>query len=242
VTLAVCGLSCAYDMGVVLDGVDLSVGDGEIVALLGRNGMGKTSLVRSILGLRPPRVTGGSITYRGDDITNLASYAIARRGVGLVPQGRRVFGSLSVAENLVVTSRGQRRPGSWSTGLVYDLFPRLAERRGHLASNLSGGEQQMLAIGRALMTNPRLLVMDEASEGLAPSVLLELGERLHRLRGAQLSVLLVEQNTTLAASLADRIYVLGGVGRVVWEGSADSFRDDDAGAHAHLGLGAGAVG
>jgi branched-chain amino acid transport system ATP-binding protein len=241
VTLEVSGIRCAYEMGPVLDGVDLTVADGEIVAVLGRNGMGKTSLVRCILGLRPPRITAGTVSYRGAELTTLASHAIARRGLGLVPQGRRVFGSLTVTENLVVTARGQRtRPGAWTSQLVFELFPRLAQRRTHLARNLSGGEQQMLAIGRALMTNPTVLVMDEASEGLAPSVLIELQERLHRLRGHELSVLLVEQNARLAASLADRLYVLGGNGTVVWSGTAASFNADDAHVHAHLGLGASA--
>jgi len=236
--LEVAGVCCAYDMGPVLNGVDLAVAEGEIVALLGRNGMGKTSLVRCILGLRPPAVTAGTISYRGRTMTALDSHTIARCGLGLVPQGRRVFGSLTVSENLSVTARGQSgRSDAWTSRRIFELFPRLAERRRHLARNLSGGEQQMLAIGRALMTNPSLLVMDEASEGLAPSVLIELRDQLHGLRGGELSVLLVEQNARLAASLADRLCVLGGDGTIVWSGSPASFDADDAHVHDHLGVG-----
>src|SRR5690606_32059476 len=156
------GLRCSYATGRVLDGIDLHVADGELVGLLGRNGMGKTSLVRCLMGLGPPHITDGSITYRERETTGLKSYEIARLGLGLVPQGRHVFGSLTVLENLTVTARtAGHSEASWTVDRVFDFFPRLAERRQQRARNLSGGEQQMLAIGRALMTNPSMLVMDE---------------------------------------------------------------------------------
>ena len=234
--LRVRSVRCAYTTGQVLDGADLEVEDGEVVGLLGRNGMGKTSLVRCILGMTPPRVTDGSITYRGEELRGTRSHEVARHGIGLVPQGRHVFGSLTVAENLTVTARGHNGSGSWTTDRVYELFPRLGERRGQRARTLSGGEQQMLAIARALMTNPTLLVMDEASEGLAPSVLRDIRDRLLELKGSGLSVLLVEQNLGLAVALSDRLYLLGGNGRIVWGGSPDELERSPVVKREHLGV------
>jgi len=234
--LRVSGLRCAYDTGVVLGGVDLTVAEGEIVGLLGRNGIGKTSLARSIVGFRPPVVTSGSITYNDQEMLELRTHKVAQSGIGFVPQGRRVFGSLSVSENLTVTSRGVEDSSGWTVDRVFDFFPGLAERKSQKAKSLSGGEQQMLAIARALMTNPTLLVMDEASEGLAPTVLVAIGERLAELKGSGVSVLLIEQNVSLAQSLGDRICLLGGGGTIVWEGSPEEFVQAEAAQREHLGV------
>ncbi|MFS8498717.1 MAG: ABC transporter ATP-binding protein [Micromonosporaceae bacterium] len=223
-----------YATASVLRGVSLTVSAGETVALLGRNGMGKSTLVRVVCGLTPPVLTAGSVALDGERIDHLPSYAVARRGIGLVPQGRRIFGSLTVEENLrVVPDRGG---GTWSLDAVYHLFPRLRERRRQRGATLSGGEQQMLAIGRALMTNPRLLIMDEPSEGLAPTVLDVLRERLRELRGTGQALLIAEQNVDLALDLADRVAILGAAGTMVWQGTAGQLRADPAPIHEHLGL------
>lgn len=233
--LEIKNLHCAYNTGRVLNGVDLHVADGEVVGLLGRNGMGKTSLIRCIFKLEPPQRTAGQVVYRGEELSRLRSHQIPRLGLGLVPQGRKIFTSLTVEENLETTARttsGQR----WTTEQVYHFFPRLGERRRNLGGQLSGGEQQMLAIGRALMTNPTLLVMDEASEGLAPAVLRDIRDRLRLLKDEGLSVFFVEQNVGLALSLADRLYVLGGEGVTVWSGSAADFDLGDPAMRRHLGV------
>jgi branched-chain amino acid transport system ATP-binding protein len=193
----------------VLQGVSLGVGAGEVVTLLGRNGMGKTTLVRSIVGFTPPR--RGRVVFKGEPITGWPPYRMVERGMGLVPQGRRVFPSLTVRENLEVARRGM---GRWDLERVYALFPRLRERARSRAGRLSGGEQQMLAIGRALMTNPELLLMDEPTEGLAPLLVREVGRVIGELRREGLSILLVEQNLGLALSVADRAHILSR-GRIV---------------------------
>ncbi|MGH3501070.1 MAG: ABC transporter ATP-binding protein [Nocardioidaceae bacterium] len=234
--LAVSDVHSYYDTAHVLRGVDLAVNDGEVVALLGRNGMGKTTLVRSIAGIRPPGVRQGRITWDDKDIHRLASHQIARRGIGLVPQGRHIFGSLTVEENLTTTARPSANGSGWGLPDVYDLFPRLAERRGSGGRHLSGGEQQMLAIARALMTNPRLLLMDEPSEGLAPIVLAQIRERLELLKGGDLTIFLVEQNLGLALRLADRIYILGENGHIVWKGRPAELEDDPDVKNRHLGV------
>jgi branched-chain amino acid transport system ATP-binding protein len=187
----------------VLQGVSLVVDAGEAVAILGRNGAGKTTLMRSIIGFTPPR--RGTVRFRGQDITGWPSYRLTALGLALVPQGRRVFPSLSVRENLDVARRGR---GRWSLDRVYGVFPRLRERESHRANKLSGGEQQMLAIGRALMSNPDLLLMDEPTEGLAPLMVREVGRVMGDLRREGLSILLVEQNLPLALSIADRVHIL----------------------------------
>jgi branched-chain amino acid transport system ATP-binding protein len=220
--LEVDGLSAGYRTGTVLAGVSLTVAEGEVLALLGRNGMGKSTLLRAVAGLRPPVVTGGSVRVAGAEVTTLATYQVARHGVSLVPQGRRVFGSLTVEENLRVVAR----PGDWTIERVYELFPRLVERRIQAAATLSGGEQQMLAIGRSLMTNPRLLLMDEPSEGLAPAVLDVITDRLGLLKLEGLAVLLAEQNADLALAVADRVAVLGEAGTIAWSGPPATLRDD----------------
>jgi len=214
-------IRAAYSTATILRGIDLTVDEGEVVGMLGRNGMGKTTLIRCIAGLAPPQQTGGTITLAGDDLTGQPSHRIAQRGIGLVPQGRHIFGSLTVEENLTVAARPGRDGQDWTLDRIYEFFPRLGERRSSRGQNLSGGEQQMLAIGRALMTNPRLLLMDEPSEGLAPVVLKVIRERLMVLKEQGLAILLVEQNLGLALRLSDRVYVLGEGGRIAWEGTPD---------------------
>ena len=210
--LAVAEVHTYYGGSHVLHGVSLDVQPGEIVAILGRNGMGKTTLIRSVIGFTPPR--RGRVRFRGDDVTGWAPFRRVARGMALVPQGRRVFGSLSVRENLDVARAGA---GRWDREGVYGLFPRLRERAPNRASKLSGGEQQMLAIGRALMSNPTLLLMDEPTEGLAPLLVREVGRVIAELKRAGLSILLVEQNLPMAAAVADRVHVLNR-GEIVYSG------------------------
>ncbi|HEV8616399.1 MAG TPA: ABC transporter ATP-binding protein [Methylomirabilota bacterium] len=212
-----------YGESYVLQGLSLAVPRARIVALLGRNGMGKTTLIRSVAGLTPPRA--GTIVLDGAPLTGLPPHAIAQRGVGLVPQGRRTFPSLTVRENLLLPTsplarraRGAANGERWTLDRVLREFPNLAERIGQRARHLSGGEQQMLAIGRALMSNPLLILMDEPSEGLAPVLVAKLGEIMRGLRAQGHSILLVEQNVDLALAVADYVYVLT-TGRVVHEGS-----------------------
>jgi branched-chain amino acid transport system ATP-binding protein len=223
--LEVLDVSAGYATGTVLRGVSLTVAEGELLALLGRNGMGKTTLLRAIAGLRPPVLTRGSIRVAGEEVSTLPSYQVARRGVSLVPQGRRVFGSLTVEENLRIVARPNR---GWDLGRVYDLFPRLVERRSQASSTLSGGEQQMLAIGRSLMTAPRLLLMDEPSEGLAPAVLDLILDRLRQIKLQGQAVLLAEQNVDLALEVADRVCILGEAGAIGWSGPPATLRDNPA--------------
>ncbi|OLB96566.1 MAG: ABC transporter ATP-binding protein [Candidatus Rokubacteria bacterium 13_1_40CM_68_15] len=193
-----------YGESHVLHGVSLTVAAGQVVTILGRNGMGKTTLIRSVIGFTPAR--RGSIHFKGRDVTRWPPFRTVELGMGLVPQGRRVFPSLSVRENLEVAGRGN--DGGWTLERVYSLFPRLKERAVNRANKLSGGEQQMLAIGRALMTNPELLLMDEPTEGLAPLLVREVGATIARLKREGLSILLVEQNLPMALSVADRVHVL----------------------------------
>ncbi len=207
----------------ILWDLSLQIPHGSIVAMLGRNGMGKTTIMRSIVGLTPPR--RGEITFKGEKISGLEPYKISRRGIGYVPQGRGIFPSLSVKENLIVGARGQNGKDAWDLEKVYDFFPILKERESFHANLLSGGEQQMLAIGRALMTNPELLIMDEPSEGLAPKVIKQIGEVITRLKG-NLTVFLAEQNFNMALSVADYIYVVG-KGEVVHECTPDELRNNE---------------
>ncbi|WP_330893060.1 ABC transporter ATP-binding protein [Ramlibacter alkalitolerans] len=209
-------LSAAYGQARVLHAVSMQVRPGEIVALLGRNGMGKTSLVRSVMGLGTPRVQAGTVRMEGRDLVGLPAHRIARQRIGYVPQGRRVFQSLTVLEHLEMLARGQ--PGAWSVSRVFQAFPRLQERQGHRGSQLSGGERQMLAIGRALMTGPRILLMDEPTEGLAPVMVEAVEAILRSLREEGLGILLVEQNLYSALSVADRVILLE-TGQVVWNGT-----------------------
>jgi branched-chain amino acid transport system ATP-binding protein len=213
--LDVAGVHTYYGDSHVLHGVSLEVRAGEAVALLGRNGVGKTTLIRTVVGFTPPRE--GSVRLDGEAIHRLPPHVIARRGIGLVPQGRRIFAPLSVTENLLLGARG----GPFTTARVHELFPRLRERAGQGGGTLSGGEQEMLAVGRALMTNPRLLLLDEPSEGLAPLIVREIGRLLLRLKGEGLSILLVEQNVRLALRVADRAYVMS-KGQIVYHGDASA--------------------
>ena len=200
-----------YGDSYILQGLSLTVNPGEVVAVLGRNGVGKTTLVRSVIGLTPPR--RGRITFKDKDITRLPAYRIARLGIGLVPQGRRIFPSLTVRENLDVTTRGN---GPWSRAKILELFPNLANRLRQLGGKLSGGEQQMLAAGRALVTNPELMLLDEPSEGLSPLMVRELGKVIEALKLAGTAVLLIEQQLRFATRYADRIYLMS-KGRIVHE-------------------------
>jgi branched-chain amino acid transport system ATP-binding protein len=193
-----------YGESHVLQGISLGVGPGEVVTILGRNGMGKTTLIRSVIGFTPPR--RGRVAFKGDDVTRWPPFRMVARGMALVPQGRRVFPSLTVRENLEVARHG--RTGRWTLTRVLELFPRLGERGQNRANKLSGGEQQMLAIGRALMTNPELLLMDEPTEGLAPLLVREVGRVVGELKREGLAILLVEQNLPLALSVADRVHIL----------------------------------
>ncbi|MDR5708368.1 MAG: ABC transporter ATP-binding protein [Armatimonadota bacterium] len=220
-----------YGESYVLQGLSLRVAEGQTVAILGRNGVGKTTLIRSLMGFTPPR--RGYIRFRGEEITHRPSHEIARKGIGLVPQGRRIFASLTVEENLRVAAHEAER--GWTLERVYDLFPQLRERRRLRGNRLSGGEQQMLAIGRALMTNPSLLLMDEPSEGLAPRLVQELGRTLQTLRAEGLSILLVEQNLPLALRVADFVYVMS-KGTIVFEGTPAALRQAEDVRQRYLGV------
>jgi branched-chain amino acid transport system ATP-binding protein len=211
-SLSVSGLAAGYATAQVLFGVDIEVGDAEVVALLGRNGMGKSTLIRSILGLT--LVTGGRVTVAGKEVTGWASHRIARTGVGWVPEGRQVFAGLTIEENLLVSAR----KGNWTLPRVYELFPRLAERRHHYGNQISGGEQQMTAIGRALLTQPAVLMLDEATEGLAPLIREEIWRTLAKLKQAGQSVLIVDRDLDALAQLADRFAVME-KGRIALSGS-----------------------
>ncbi len=221
-----------YGESHILHGVSLHVAPGEAVALLGRNGAGKTTTIRTIIGFTPART--GRVVFRERDVTRLPPYQISRLGVGLVPQGRRIFPDLTVAENLKIAARGSRN-GGWSLDKVYGYFPRLRERHRQLGGSLSGGEQQMLAIGRALMTNPALLLMDEPSEGLSPLLVREIARIVGELKRERLSILLVEQNLPFALSLADRLYVMN-KGQIVFEGTAAELTAAEAVKHQYLGV------
>jgi len=219
-----------YGEAYVLQGLSLELGEGKILGLLGRNGVGKTTLVNSIVGFNRPR--RGRIVFKGDDITGLSSFETVKRGMGLVPQGRRVFASLSVEENLTVA---RAKDSEWSLSRVYELFPRLEERRRQRAKTLSGGEQQMLAIARGLMTDPDCLIMDEPSEGLAPIIIQAVWQAVSKLKQQGLSILLVEQNAALALQLVDFVHVIS-KGRVVWSGTPRELWADDAVKSRYLGI------
>ena len=222
--LKVEGLQASYGRSQVLFDIDLEVGEGEIVTLLGRNGMGKTTTIRSVMGLTPP--AGGSVSFAGQPIAGRTPEAIARGGIGLVPEGRQVFPLLTVYENLVATASNRlKRKNPWTLDEVFKLFPALKGRRNQYARTLSGGEQQMLAVGRALMTNPQLLILDEATEGLAPVIRAEIWSCISLLKSRGQSILIVDKNLSVLKRIADRHFIIE-KGRTVWRGtSADMERD-----------------
>jgi branched-chain amino acid transport system ATP-binding protein len=219
-----------YGESHVLQGISLRVAASEVLAILGRNGMGKTTLIRSIIGFTPPR--RGSVRFKGQEITRWPPYRMVEAGMALVPQGRRVFPSLTVRENLEVARSGS---GRWTLERVHELFPRLHERGRNRANKLSGGEQQMLAIGRALMTNPDLLLLDEPTEGLAPLLVLEVGRVISELKREGLSILLVEQNLPLALSVADRTHILSR-GQIVHKSRPDELLANEDVKSRYLGV------
>ncbi|HWM43843.1 MAG TPA: ABC transporter ATP-binding protein [Burkholderiales bacterium] len=228
--LAVEDIHTYYGDAYVLQGLSLELGAGQILGLLGRNGVGKTTLVNSIVGFNRPR--RGRVIFKGIDITRLSSFQTIRKGMGLVPQGRRVFASLSVEENLKVA---RTKSAGWTLERVYELFPRLEERRRQRAKTLSGGEQQMLAIARGLMTNPDCLIMDEPSEGLAPIIIQGLWQAIAKLKAQGLSILLVEQNAALALQLVDYLHVIS-KGRVVYSGTPQALWADEGVKSRYLGI------
>ncbi|AWJ90641.1 ABC transporter ATP-binding protein [Azospirillum baldaniorum] len=232
--LRVANLTAAYGSSQALFGMELSVDAGEAVTLMGRNGMGKTTTIKAIMGLVAP--TGGSIAFEGAEIAGRPPHRIARAGIALVPEGRQVFPTLTVRENLIATAANRfARRDPWTVERVHALFPRLAERAGNLARNLSGGEQQMLAVGRALMTNPKLLILDEATEGLAPLVRQEIWDCLARLKDEGQAILVVDKNVHALAALADRHHVIE-KGRLVWSGSSAALLADPTLKERYLGV------
>ena len=232
--LAVDSIETAYGASQVLFGVSLTVGDGQVVTLLGRNGMGKTTTVRSIMGIAPPRA--GTISFEGRLIQGLPPYRVAQAGLGLVPEGRQVFPNLTVRENLVATAMNRTAAGApWRIDAVFELFPQLAARARILGGALSGGEQQMLAIGRALMTNPRLLILDEATEGLAPLVRAEIWRCVEGLKARGQSILIIDKDVATLTRIADRHYILE-KGQIVWSGTSAALRLRADIQHRYLGV------
>lgn len=223
--LTVSNLESAYGAAQVLFGVSFAVGEGEVVTLLGRNGMGKTTTVNSIMGLVRPRA--GAVSFEGRQLARLPPYRIAQCGIGLVPEGRQIFPTLTVEENLVATAAARFGAPRWTIDAVYELFPRLKARHGNFGSQLSGGEQQMLAIGRALMTNPKLLILDEATEGLAPLVRAEIWACVQRLKAERHAIIVIDKNVDALAGFADRHVILE-KGRVVWTGTSAELKADPA--------------
>jgi branched-chain amino acid transport system ATP-binding protein len=233
--LDVAGIDAYYGDSHVLHGISFSLQPGHLLGLLGRNGAGKTTCMSTIMGFLKPR--RGAISLFGEPVAGLAPDVIARKGICLVPQGRRMFRTLTVRENLMVAAQSRQTGGTsaWSLERVFQLFPRLRERHAQLAGSLSGGEQQMLAIGRALMGNPRVLLMDEPSEGLAPQLVAEVGRTIAQIKAEGQSIILVEQNIKLTLNLADDVVIIN-TGRVVFRGAADQIKLDDAIVSQHLGV------
>ena len=232
--LEVEGLETAYGQSQVLFGVSMRIAQGQVATLLGRNGMGKTTTVRSIMGMTPSR--GGSIAFGGQSLAGLPSYRIAQAGIGLVPEGRQIFPNLTVRENLVATAanrRGEKDP--WTLEKVFNLFSNLKDRSSNYGNQLSGGEQQMLAIGRALMTNPRLLILDEATEGLAPLIRVEIYRSIEKLKAAGLSILVIDKDVKALTRIADLHYMLE-KGRVVWTGTSAQLAANVDVQHRYLGV------
>jgi branched-chain amino acid transport system ATP-binding protein len=232
--LHVHGLETAYGQSQVLFGLSFEIGAGEVATLLGRNGMGKTTTVRSIMGIA--RSLSGTIRFDGQPIRGLPSYRVAQAGLGLVPEGRQIFPNLTVRENLVATAANRSAAAEpWTLERTYKMFPRLSERQRHFGNQLSGGEQQMLAIARALMTNPRLLILDEATEGLAPLVRAEIYQAIEHLKAAGQSILIIDKDLKALTRIADRHYILE-KGRVVWSGDSVSLAAAEDVQHRYLGV------
>ncbi|MGE5158341.1 MAG: ABC transporter ATP-binding protein [Gemmatimonas sp.] len=232
--LDVDSIETCYGLSQVLFGLSLSVARGEMVSLMGRNGMGKTTTIRSIMGLTPARA--GAIRFAGREVRHLPSYRIAKLGIGLVPEGRQIFPNLTVRENLVAAAANRYdNPDPWTLGNIHALFPRLAERASNMGNQLSGGEQQMLAIGRALMTNPHLLILDEATEGLAPLIREEIWNCLSMLKARGQSVLVIDKNVEHLSRICDRHYIIER-GRTVWSGSSGQLVAEPELQHRYLGI------
>jgi branched-chain amino acid transport system ATP-binding protein len=228
------GVDVFFGTSQVLFGLGLEIGQGEMVSLLGRNGMGKTTTVRAIMGLHPAK--RGSIRFDGSDIRAWPAYRIAQLGIGLVPEGRQIFPTLTVRENLLVAAANRQSiQMPWTLPAIYGLFPVLAQRRDNLGTQLSGGEQQMLAIGRALMTNPQLLILDEATEGLAPKVRFHIWDSLQNLKQMGLSILIIDKNVDALTRICDRHFILE-KGRIVWQGASDALKADRSLQHQYLGV------
>jgi branched-chain amino acid transport system ATP-binding protein len=233
--LEIANLRAAYGDAQVLRGVSMRVDKGRVVALLGRNGMGKTTLIRSVMGMAPPRVLEGSIAFHGRELRGLRPHEVAQQRIGLVPQGRRLFASLTVTEHLTMLGKRARSGSGWNVARLFELFPRLGERRQHRGHQLSGGERQMLAVARALTLNPELLLMDEPSEGLAPVMVQHLERIVVELRQMGYAILLVEQNLYSALAVADEAYIME-TGSIVHHGAVDVLREDRATMHRFLGI------
>ena len=232
--LSIEGVETAYGTSQVLFGMSLQVARGEVVTLIGRNGMGKTTTVKSVMGMLQPKA--GRVVMDGRELQGQPSYRVARAGLALVPEGRQIFPNLTVRENLVATAENRHlQPEPWTLETVYQMFPRLKERERNLGANLSGGEQQMLAIGRALMTNPKLLILDEATEGLAPLVRLDIWRCLERLKGTGLAMVVIDKNIGPLLALADRHYIVE-KGRVVWQGGSAELRAQPDVLHRYVGV------
>jgi branched-chain amino acid transport system ATP-binding protein len=232
--LDVRGLETSYGLSQVLFGVSFRIEAGQVATLLGRNGMGKTTTVRSIMGMLRPRA--GTVSFHGENLEKLASYRVAQLGLGLVPEGRQIFPNLTVHENLVATAANRRRESNpWTLERVFDLFVNLRERQRNYGNQLSGGEQQMLAIGRALMTNPKLLILDEATEGLAPRIRADIYRAIQRLKAEGLSILVIDKDVKALMRVADVHYMLE-KGRVVWTGSSSELAANEDVQHRYLGV------
>jgi branched-chain amino acid transport system ATP-binding protein len=232
--LEVDGIETFYGLSQVLFGLSLSIRKGEMVSLMGRNGMGKTTTIRSIMGLT--RARAGAIRFRGGDVRDLPSYRIAKLGIGLVPEGRQIFPNLTVRENLVAAAANRLGASDpWTLDKIHALFPRLADRGGNMGNQLSGGEQQMLSIGRALMTNPHLLILDEATEGLAPLIREQIWNCLSMLKGCGQSILVIDKNVDHLARICDRHYIIER-GRAVWSGSSQQLIAEPELQHRYLGI------
>lgn len=232
--LNVSGLTAHYGTSQALFGIDMTLGAGEVATLLGRNGMGKTTTINTLMGIVP--ATGGSAQFEGVELVGLPSFRVANLGLGLVPEGRQIFPNLSARENLIATASNHlNQPNPWTTDAVFELFPELSDRATSMGNLLSGGEQQMLAIGRALMTNPKLLILDEATEGLAPLVRRKIWASLDQIRGTGLSILVVDKNLSDLMRLADRHHIIQR-GKVVWTGNSSQLQADEDARTRYLGV------